>query len=326
MIMSFNMLTGEDYQLATWLESLISVFYFPLLFSYMPCVFLYIKLATEKDKTLTRKALLHTSPSLLLIIISITSYLLDKNVLTDYAQTVVATYYITALGYLTAMALLIKPMYVSKPSAISANQRLLKKWLTAFVGTLTSIMVIFLVSFVISLLYENSNNSLPSYLLSLGFAVLFVFANGVLFFMLREPKILSVEIESVEKEKVLKLPKAVNRQSGEKLISLMNDELLFLDPLLCLNDIAEKMELHTRTTSMLLKYIIKQNFNDFVNTFRVDTAKDKIEHYGEEKTLTEVQFESGFNSKSVFNSAFKKHTGMTPTQYRNSKMLKVVSV
>jgi AraC-like DNA-binding protein len=39
-----------------------------------------------------------------------------------------------------------------------------------------------------------------------------------------------------------------------------------------------------------------------------------------EFTVLEVLYEVGFNSKSSFNTAFKKHTGLTPTQFRKKEL------
>jgi AraC-like DNA-binding protein len=61
------------------------------------------------------------------------------------------------------------------------------------------------------------------------------------------------------------------------------------------------------------------NFNDFINRYRVEAVKKAFEQ-GEHqrKTLEGIAWEAGFNSKSTFLRAFKKHTAMTPTQYKNS--------
>ena len=58
---------------------------------------------------------------------------------------------------------------------------------------------------------------------------------------------------------------------------------------------------------------------DFVNKFRVETAKSLFENQVDIKlTIQEVMFDSGFNSKSSFNTAFKKFTNQTPTEFKNA--------
>jgi AraC-like DNA-binding protein len=59
------------------------------------------------------------------------------------------------------------------------------------------------------------------------------------------------------------------------------------------------------------------NFNDFINRYRVDEAKGKLlDPAAKEFKLLRIAFEVGFNSKSVFNRAFKKNTGLSPSEFR----------
>jgi putative ABC transport system permease protein len=71
----------------------------------------------------------------------------------------------------------------------------------------------------------------------------------------------------------------------------------------------------------LLSYILnsqlKMNFHDFVNQYRVEEAKNKLNdpRYAH-LSLLGIGLESGFNSKTTFNRVFKQATGMTPTEYQ----------
>ena len=57
---------------------------------------------------------------------------------------------------------------------------------------------------------------------------------------------------------------------------------------------------------------------DFINTYRIEKAKERLLHPKDEKeTILEVMYEVGFNSKSSFNTVFKKKTGLTPSQYKD---------
>ncbi|MFA8436978.1 MAG: helix-turn-helix domain-containing protein, partial [Marinifilaceae bacterium] len=61
------------------------------------------------------------------------------------------------------------------------------------------------------------------------------------------------------------------------------------------------------------------NFNDYINQFRVEEFKRLLQDpQFSKETLLAVAFEAGFNSKTTFNTAFKKFTGMTPSEYRRS--------
>jgi AraC-like DNA-binding protein len=90
----------------------------------------------------------------------------------------------------------------------------------------------------------------------------------------------------------------------------------FLDPDLSLRSLAEQIHIHPNQLSWLLNERIGKNFNEFINYYRIEAFKQlskdpKKAHV----TLVGLAFESGFNSKTVFNTYFKKETGLTPKQF-----------
>ena len=93
----------------------------------------------------------------------------------------------------------------------------------------------------------------------------------------------------------------------------------FLEPSLTIQELAHQVNIPVRDLSVLINHHINQHFFDFVNEYRVKKAmtilKDPTK---KEVTDLEILYEVGFNSKSSFNTAFKKHTGNTPTEYRKS--------
>ncbi|GAB5407708.1 MAG: hypothetical protein BalsKO_00730 [Balneolaceae bacterium] len=80
------------------------------------------------------------------------------------------------------------------------------------------------------------------------------------------------------------------------------------------------VEIPQHHISQLLSRKVKRNFFDFVNNYRIMESKALLlEHSSSSKNITEIMYEVGFNSKSVFNTTFKKMTGMTPSQFRKFK-------
>ena len=97
----------------------------------------------------------------------------------------------------------------------------------------------------------------------------------------------------------------------------MEDEKPFLNANLSLSQLARQMGMVPRDLSFIINHGFDKNFFDFVGEYRIRYAIGLLELRQAGKTILEVMYESGFNSKSVFNTAFKQKTGMTPTQYRN---------
>ena len=90
----------------------------------------------------------------------------------------------------------------------------------------------------------------------------------------------------------------------------------YLDPDLSLRDLAKQIDIHPNHLSWILNQSIGKNFNEFINQFRIEAFKSiAVELENKKLSIEGMAYESGFNSKTVFNTFFKKETGMTPSQY-----------
>jgi AraC-like DNA-binding protein len=106
----------------------------------------------------------------------------------------------------------------------------------------------------------------------------------------------------------------------EKLLRLMAEEQPWLEPELTLTELANRLRTHPALLSKVINAGCGQNFNDFVNTYRVQEARRKLAdphfaHY----SLVGVALESGFNSKSTFNRVFKKLLDQAPSEVMRPK-------
>ncbi|KJF42272.1 tetratricopeptide repeat protein [Draconibacterium sediminis] len=124
-----------------------------------------------------------------------------------------------------------------------------------------------------------------------------------------------VEISTVNEKAPLLDAKTVEVYS-EKLLKFVTEEQPFLIPNLSLRLLADQVEIHPNKLSWLLNERIGKNFNEFINYYRIEYFKQlapdpKNSHI----SLIGLAYESGFNSKTVFNTYFKKETGMTPKEF-----------
>ena len=95
-------------------------------------------------------------------------------------------------------------------------------------------------------------------------------------------------------------------------VHMENDEP-YLDPSVSLRQLAEHLDLHPNKLSWLINEAVGQNFNEYINSFRLRTFKSKaLDPANAHLTLLGLAYESGFNSKTVFNAFFKKMEGLTP--------------
>ncbi len=101
--------------------------------------------------------------------------------------------------------------------------------------------------------------------------------------------------------------------------NLLEKEAIYLDPNLSLKLLAEKVGIHPNKLSWLLNNHIGKNFNEHINSYRLEAFKQKaLDPDHQHLTLLGLAYESGFNSKTVFNSFFKKTEGLTPRKWLNA--------
>lgn len=106
-----------------------------------------------------------------------------------------------------------------------------------------------------------------------------------------------------------------------KLISLMEKEKPYLNFEISISDISEKLNTTVHKLSQVLNESFNQNFYDFINSYRVEEFKKRLHSPDSENyKMLSLAFECGFNSKTTFYGAFKKFTGLTPSDYKDSAL------
>jgi AraC-like DNA-binding protein len=140
---------------------------------------------------------------------------------------------------------------------------------------------------------------------------------------LRQPEIFSgasgEQVADPSKYERSGLSESSARRIHQKLLALMNEQHIYRDSDLKLNQLAHELSTSSNYLSQVINQIEEQNFYDFINEYRINDVKKKMRDgkYANQ-TILSLAYEAGFNSKSAFNTAFKKHTDMTPSQYKNS--------
>ena len=121
------------------------------------------------------------------------------------------------------------------------------------------------------------------------------------------------------------LTTAIREDYKNKIVSFMKTEKPYLNPDITQSELAKKISISSHNFSEVLYYNFEQNFYSFINSYRILEAQNRIKNpkFSDFKIIA-IAFDSGFNSKTSFNRAFKNHTGITPSEYRqNVKKLKV---
>ncbi|MES9851994.1 MAG: helix-turn-helix domain-containing protein [Candidatus Thiodiazotropha sp. L084R] len=100
----------------------------------------------------------------------------------------------------------------------------------------------------------------------------------------------------------------------------MGQQRAFLDSKLTLPQLASQLSISPNYLSQVINEQSGYNFFDFINRYRVDEAKRCLTTPSGQSNVLSIALDSGFNSKSAFYTAFKRHTGQTPSQYRKSSL------
>jgi AraC-like DNA-binding protein len=109
------------------------------------------------------------------------------------------------------------------------------------------------------------------------------------------------------------------RSITEKLDAVMNDEKPYLFPEVSLDSLSKQINIPRHSISQAVNMIRKMNFNDYINSHRIEHAKRELLNPSKQHlTIASIAFGSGFNSISTFNEAFRKFTSTTPSLFKKN--------
>ena len=307
-------------------------FVFPVRYIYVPLLFLYILSFSKSNFRFLKFYYLHFTPFLIIFfIILFRNILVDPDFIRSYLQTgeifehyEKRIYYlievIQYLCYFVASLIILKNYRKSIKNYYSSLERINLSWLKLVVFGFIIWKSLLLIN---SFFWDNYQELIPIYI------YIIIYISAELFFLLFLSTMFLKGIKQQEVffinnlnntnrkyEKIL-LTDAQKEEYRKKLFQYMEDKKPYINPSFNLKEFAGNTGIPTHHLSQFLNMELKQNFYDFINLYRINECKTILSNKSSKKfTILEILYESGFNSKSVFNTAFKKHTGMTPTQYR----------
>ena len=116
------------------------------------------------------------------------------------------------------------------------------------------------------------------------------------------------------------LPEAARTGFLAKLTASMEQRELYRNGELKLEELAAELAMTGHELSQLINDACGVNFQDYLNRYRVEALKASLlSPANDNATILDLAMAAGFNSKSAFNRAFKRHTGMTPGEFRRAE-------
>jgi len=198
------------------------------------------------------------------------------------------------------------------------------KWLKNIIITVFIIALFWVLDIVFNLSEKSTVFDLVSSLVYL-LAILYI-----TFYWLKQKEIFPYtptqkeEIESIIVETAIPKDNRKKLVSDEKLeelkielLAVINSQKPFLDDDLSLVKLASLLNISSHLLSYVINKGFDENFYQFINRYRIEEAKKRIlDPTMSHLSLLGIGFEVGFNSKTVFNTTFKKVTGQTPSEFK----------
>ena len=302
---------------------------FPLLHG--PFLFLYVLYSLRDKKHLQKIDYLNFLPALLVYIYLLPFYfgyseeekrLVDKGLVDDhstFSDILLVAFIVSGISYVVLTYRKLAQHEKVIESNFSSYSDLKLDWLKysiyCFIGVFSSAAVIILLREFLQVQFPF-NADIVFY----SFIVLFVLYIGYsgirqqnLFFDSDAGKgLVGLKPESGYKKSGLKDDIAQSKHN--ELLRLMEEEKPYLVPKLTLGELADKLEISSNHLSQIINQYEKVNFHDFVNTYRINEFIERVKTNKSFNYLAHA-LDSGFSSKSSFNSVFKKLKKSTPSQY-----------
>lgn len=296
--------------------------------SYGPLLFLYIKSQTTRDYRLSGEDRWILLPIAIQIICSI--YVRSQNFFWDgtresltwlgyygYAYwrnfstvPIIASLFI--IYFSRKSLLLLKKL--DRNEVIEQNFRWVKNLVVVFGAYYTVVLIILVADLSIFLTTVGTDyfyfTRFYYYPFFIGIAIL-IYWLGVSNLVRSDQRILKTK-KSIPDEEL-----KILQEQAEKLDTIMLEKELYRDQELTLTKLAEELEIKSYLLTRTLNEVLNQSFTDYINQFRVKKVKELVKNPENDKyTLLSLAYDAGFNSKSSFNRAVKKHLGISPSELK----------
>jgi AraC-like DNA-binding protein len=297
-------------------------------------IYLYTQSILYKDFLMTGRKWIHFVPFLILFLATECVYLFQPrtvklSILRDVLSRNIPTYaffgpvivFFQFYLYVAASQRLIKEYTKIAHDQYADQQHANISWLSSTIKFFVFCMLVTTLNGLIGLT-PLSKYFYPVFtLVILG---LFIFINRVLLKALQKPELFALmndpgplRVNPTSKYAGSLLSEKERTAILERLQHYMNAEKPYLQAELTLDQLAEQIGIRPKILSQVINDLLKQNFFDLINRYRIEEAKKLLTNPVDKKlTILEVLYEVGFNSKSSFNTLFKKYIGLTPSEFK----------
>ena len=308
-------------------------------FIYSPAIYLYAKAVSSNKKNFEANFILHFSPAIVILIASIIGFFIfnneeklallnpdvPKGVFIIIMRTLIPFYGIT---YIVLSLIEINKYHHRLKENFSEIESLKLNWLIYLIFAMTLVWMLEFVQIFLIDVAGKPENIFYKYIYLAISLIMFL----IVYRSLKQPQIFS-EVNFNEAEEINE-PKNEVEESGyhksglteekineiaSSLVMIMQNDKPYLKSNLSLSDLAQQNGVSAHNLSEVINTKLNKSFYDFINYFRVEEVKKMLNNVKYENySILSIGFEAGFNSKTSFNTIFKKFTGKTPSEYKRT--------
>ncbi len=313
------------YEHSKYIPTSLMFFNVPVLLLQSPLLYIYTLSYIKSESKFSTKYLIHFLPFGLFALFSF--LIVDFNTL-DFENFNIFDYrFYAALIIFFPITIILGFFYTSRAffmitdfkkelkNHFSYTENIDLQWLKF----LTIIIFISWTLFVLIGTLSNKIATIHNYSLLLSTVVIFIIGflgirNSNIF--IENYKKANINKQNPQKDKAIQTPLSnETKEQIQKITDYIESEKPYLNSRLTIKELADNLNIQVYQLSKIINDGMQKNFFDFVNQYRVEEVKYQIQT-NQNYTLLGIAYECGFNSKSSFNRIFKKHTGLTPSQYK----------
>ncbi|MFY0628635.1 MAG: AraC family transcriptional regulator [Reichenbachiella sp.] len=294
--------------------------YFLCEYSIGPLFYIFIVKATQQKIQFKPKSILILTPFIIgLIFLFIPQYLWDQYWL-EFHTLLAINFYGQAIIFFMLAYQRYKNYLIEIKNHVSQNYLLNVNTIRLLLLAFVLILFLALTNKLIQLHLEFK----PSYVNPIIEMIILLSINIFLFIGLKFPvELTEVNLTDLNplypKKKYNKSTLSEERKTEiSEHLRQANNVKYYQTPNLTIRHLSDKLGVHSKHLSQVINEVHNQNFCDYINTLRIEEAKSLLQDKKEaRKTILEICYKVGFNSKTTFNDVFKKQTGYTPSEFSN---------
>lgn len=307
-------LSGNSYLFFNHNTFLVKLVYITNLFVFLsaPLLYLFILCKLENKAALTNKDFVHFLPFVLILICMCAKLINDPQEIAPFTVYGIVLMSCLFLQNLVYMFIILSKL--RKTGILASENRKFSNWneaswlkwlFIAFSIVLFLQLAIFITFNIFSLI------DICSVLTGIFFTVAFLLVNTIVLSGLSKSQI----FETRKKYSTTPIQTETKNQFLISIQKVLEEDKIYSDPLISLDKMAKALRIPKHQLSRIINENYGFNFNDLINQYRINEVKQIFCNTKNGDSIIDIAYTVGYNSKSTFNTAFKKFANMTPSEF-----------